>query len=82
LFFSETYLPWWKAFVDGAPVTVYKTNHGFQGIVVPQGKHKVEFVYQPQGYVLGKYISLALNVIVISLIFAFVITAQVKRKKK
>ncbi len=82
LFFSETYLPWWKALVDGVPTNVYKTNHGFQGIVVPQGKHKIEFVYEPQGYVLGKYISLAINLIVISLVLAFVITAQVKRSKK
>jgi hypothetical protein len=82
LFFSETYLPWWKAFIDGVPTTVYKTNHGFQGVVVPQGKHKVEFAYEPQGYVLGKYISLAINLIVISLVLAFVITTQVKRSKK
>jgi len=82
LFFSETYLPWWKAYVDGAPTNVYKTNHGFQGIVVPRGKHKVEFVYEPQGFVFGKYLSLALNIIVISLILAFVIIAQKKHSKK
>lgn len=61
LFFSTTYLPGWKSFVDGNPTTIYKTNHGFQGIVVPKGKHKIEFVYEPKSFVAGKYISLLLN---------------------
>jgi hypothetical protein len=80
--FSITYLPAWKAIVDGAPTNVYKTNHGFQGIVVPPGKHKVEFVYEPKGFVFGKYLSLALNIFIISLVLAFVGVAQMKRNKK
>jgi hypothetical protein len=63
LFYGTTYLPGWKAFVDGNAVSVHKTNYGFQGIVVPQGKHKVEFIYEPGGFVLGKYLSLILNVL-------------------
>lgn len=62
LFFGTTYLPGWKAFVDGTETKTYKVNHGFTGIVVPQGKHKVEFVYEPKGFFFGKYLSLILNI--------------------
>ncbi len=63
LFFGATYLPGWKAFVDKAETTIHKTNHGFMGIVVPKGEHKVEFVYEPKNFVLGKYLSLLLNLV-------------------
>ena len=33
------------------------------GIVVPKGEHKVEFVYEPKSFVLGKYLSLILNLV-------------------
>jgi hypothetical protein len=63
LFYGTTFLPGWKAFIDGAPAQVHKANYGFQGIIVPQGKHKVEFVYEPKGFTAGKYASLILNVL-------------------
>ena len=63
LFFGTTYLPGWKAFVDKTETTIHKTNHGFMGIVVPKGEHKVEFVYEPKSFVLGKYLSLILNLV-------------------
>ncbi len=65
LFFGSTYLPGWKSLVDGNPTTIYKTNHGFQGVIVPKGKHKVDFVYEPQSFVIGKYISLLLNLMLL-----------------
>ncbi|NJD21299.1 MAG: hypothetical protein FIA82_01330 [Melioribacter sp.] len=61
LFFGTTYLPGWKAFVDKSETAIHKTNHGFMGIVVPKGEHKVEFVYEPKNFVFGKYLSLILN---------------------
>ena len=72
LFFGTTYLPGWKAFIDGAPAVVHKANYGFQGIVVPKGKHKVEFVYEPKSFIIGKYLSLLLNLMLFGgLGFAF-----------
>lgn len=72
LFFGTTYLPGWKAFIDGAETKIHKTNYGFQGIVVPQGKHKVEFIYEPKSFVIGKYLSILLNILMFSgLAFVF-----------
>ncbi|MEK6553551.1 MAG: YfhO family protein, partial [Bacteroidota bacterium] len=83
LFFGTTYLPGWKAFVDGAETTIHKTNHGFMGIVVPKGEHKVEFVYEPKNFVLGKYLSLLLNLLMFGgLVFTFFLSRKKKAAEK
>jgi Bacterial membrane protein YfhO len=66
LFFGTTYLPGWHAYIDGTNVKTYKSNYGFQGIVVPEGKHKVEFIYEPKYFFTGKYLSLLLNILLFS----------------
>src|SRR5690606_12671594 len=48
----------WKALVDGKETKIYRANHGFRGIVVPEGKHKIEFTYLPESWVLSKNLSL------------------------
>lgn len=80
LFFGTTFMPGWKAYIDGIETKVYKTNHGFQGIVVPQGKHKVEFVYEPSGFALGKNLSLALNILLLGGIVVLVFVNRRKNK--
>ena len=54
----------WKAFIDGTEAKIYRANHGFRGIVVPKGKHKVEFTYLPDSFVISKYLSLAFSSII------------------
>ncbi|MBT8386089.1 MAG: YfhO family protein, partial [Ignavibacteria bacterium] len=55
----------WDAFIDGEKTKIYKTNHGFRGIVVPKGNHKVVFRYLPQSFVISQYLSLTLSALVI-----------------
>ena len=62
LFFGDTYLPTgWKAYIDGSKTEIYKVNHGFMGIVVPKGKHNVEFKYAPSSFYLSEYVALSLS---------------------
>lgn len=73
LFLGDTYYPnGWKAFIDGIETEIYKTNHGFRGIVVPKGTHKIEFVYKPESFYVGKYTSLILNLLLIGLLVGIV----------
>lgn len=51
----------WKAFIDGVETKIYRANHGFRGIVVPEGNHKIEFTYLPDSFVISKYLSLTFS---------------------
>jgi hypothetical protein len=62
LFFGNIYVaPGWKASVDGNESEIFKTNHGYMGIIVPEGKHKISFNYAPASFYLTKYIVLILS---------------------
>jgi uncharacterized membrane protein YfhO len=54
LFIGNTYYPvGWKAAIDGEETKIYKANHGYMGIIVPEGRHKVELYYHPDNYYQG-----------------------------
>jgi len=83
LFFGDTYIPTgWKAYIDGNAIALYKVNHGFMGILVPKGGHKIEFRYAPASFYISKYISLGLSSLTVGgLLLVIVITAGKKKKK-
>ncbi len=43
LVLADSFYPSWKATIDGSKTTIYPTNYIFRGVVVPAGKHTVEF---------------------------------------
>ncbi len=46
LVFSNSFLPGWRAFIDGKEVKIYRANYVFQAIQVPAGNHKILFKYK------------------------------------
>lgn len=43
LILSDNFYPGWQAFIDGKQVKIYRVDYTLRGIIVPEGKHKVEF---------------------------------------
>jgi len=80
LFLGDTYYPnGWKAYIDGIETKIYRANHNFRGIVVPEGKHKIDFVYEPASFVISKYLALILSSLtIIGLIVGFILTKKQK----
>lgn len=70
LVLSDTYYPGWNVYMDGERKKLYRTNYLFRGVFLPEGNHKVVFVYQPQSFMVGFVITItALTLIV--LFFSF-----------
>jgi Bacterial membrane protein YfhO len=68
LFLGDTYLPYgWKAKIDGQETKIYKANYGFMGIIVPKGKHTIDFSFAPASFYITKYVVLLLSSSVIIL---------------
>ena len=71
LYFSEVYYPAWKAYVDGNPVKVLKTDYCMRSVLVGKGKHVVEMKYESDSFWTGvtySLISLGLLVILLPLL--------------
>jgi hypothetical protein len=69
LFLSEVYYPaGWSATIDGKPTDIIKANYAFRAVVVPSGKHRVEFHFTSKNFTLGKNLSLAGNVLTLALL--------------
>ena len=78
LFFGDSYVPTgWKAYVDNNETDIYRANHGYMGIIVPAGQHKVEFRYAPERFYISKYLALILS----SLVVLGLIVVLVSRRK-
>ena len=43
----------WRAYWEGKPVPILRTNHAIRGVVVPQGKGTLEFRYEPASLTWG-----------------------------
>lgn len=81
LFLGDTYYNvGWKALIDGKETKIYRANHNGRAILVPKGKHKVEFKYEPLSYYLGKQISFGLNAIVLVILAFFGIKNFLRKK--
>ncbi|HYT93795.1 MAG TPA: YfhO family protein, partial [Gemmataceae bacterium] len=53
LVLGDVYYPGWRVRIDGQPTHIYRTDSVLRGVVVPPGKHVVEFVYRPRSLAHG-----------------------------
>jgi uncharacterized membrane protein YfhO len=47
----------WRAYWNGKPVPVLRTDYAVRGVVVPAGNGTLEFVYQPASLILGLWLA-------------------------
>lgn len=55
---GDIWYPGWKAFVDGKETKIYRTNYVMRGVALSEGRHRVEFRYDPLSFKIGGLISL------------------------
>jgi hypothetical protein len=59
LVLTQSYHQHWKAWIDGQPSKIYKTNISFMGTVLPPGKHAVVFKFYPSNTLMTLWVMLA-----------------------
>ncbi len=69
---NDTKFPGWSAFIDGHATPMFSANYLFRGIVVPAGRHVIEYRYNPWSFIAGLAVSVvSLFVLVGMMVAAF-----------
>jgi len=69
LVISVTPHKYWTITVDGRETPALRTNLGYQGIVVPPGRHRVEMRYYNTVAMTGAKISIASTLLLLAALF-------------
>ncbi|WP_224983479.1 YfhO family protein [Geomonas agri] len=77
LVMGEKYYKGWKATVDGKLAEIYPVNHVLRGIYLTPGMHKIEFVFDPTPFKIGKTLTL-----ISFAVFAIFLGREVWQKRK
>lgn len=73
--FSEIFYKDWHAYIDGKRTEIFKANYVLRGLVIPAGKHKIDFKFEPGLYYTGKTISNLASWLVMLLLIGYIIYA-------
>lgn len=52
---GQVYSEDWKVYVDGERTFLARIGQAFQGVLVSKGHHRVEWVYQPKAFFVGRW---------------------------
>jgi hypothetical protein len=70
--FSEIYYDkGWNAYVDGEKVPHFRVNYVLRAMIVPAGKHLIEFKFEPRVYEVGEKISFASSLLLILIVLGY-----------
>jgi hypothetical protein len=71
--FSEIFYKDWKAYIDGKPAPYAKANYVLRAMIIPAGKHTIEFKFEPNVYYTGSAITAVSAWILTLLILGYIV---------
>ncbi len=57
LVLTDAYYPGWHAILDGQAAAILRADYYFRAVLLPEGEHRLEFVYDPLSLRLGVFLS-------------------------
>jgi uncharacterized membrane protein YfhO len=57
LVLTDAWDPGWTVMVDGAPAALTRADVIFRAVLLPEGSHRVEFLYRPRAFYVGLILS-------------------------
>ncbi len=71
--FSEIYYnKGWDAFIDGKKVPYLRADYILRSLVVPSGRHTIEFKFEPKIWTIGNVISLISSLLLLLIVVVFI----------
>ena len=71
--FSEIFYKDWNAYIDGKQTPVAKANYVLRALLIPAGKHSIEFKFEPKVYKTSYTISLLATWLLVALLIAYAV---------
>ena len=81
--FSEIWYPaGWKAYVDGEERPILRADYALRALLIDEGDHEIEFVYDPDSFTVGKNISLASSLGILLMLVAYLLYSMLYAHKR
>ena len=80
--FSEVYYKDWNAYLDGKKADIIRTNYVLRGLVIPAGRHNVEFKFEPTIFHTSNTISTVTNWLLFFLILGCLAFYFIRNRNK
>ncbi|MBD3409357.1 MAG: YfhO family protein [Ignavibacteriales bacterium] len=83
LFVGDTYLPYgWRAYIDGEETDILRVNHGFRGVVVPEGEHEIVMEFAPTSFYVSRTVMLTTAGITLAMLAVGYLSEIRRRRRK
>jgi hypothetical protein len=76
LVLADSLYPGWKAYVNGEQTRILRANYFYRAVLLPKGKQRIEFQYDPLSFKIGLVISM------ITLIFIVGVSIRIALRRR
>ena len=80
--FSEIFYKDWNAYIDGKQTPIAKANYVLRALLIPAGKHTIEFKFEPKIYKTSYTISLLATWLLVVLLIAYFVYVLKQNNKQ